>query len=376
MVKNIGIYSIPFGYGPTGKALTIASFLDNAIKVNLFTYGAALSLAQNSNYNVENCLSRNVCDWDTDALLQNAIFIVIMDFTVAKQLISKYPNLRVIFFDSLLWWRKSIENIPVCSCTYIAQDFPGTQEAANRMFSKNWKPYITGPIVKAYNKSIKSQQRIMLINYGGIESPHIKLGCNTNFHILMTKCLIETLKYFSFNIVFAGNASAIYNLKSIFRNHLHNIRFLALSHENFVYHLSLTKLLITTPGIETTYESFSMDVPTIFLPPLNSTQNQQLNEFAKSGFWDPRASLGYERSMVEKDFVDYRLETVNLLNIFESLINNLSKRKQFQSGLHDQIHKLENKDCRETQILLQKNFLARLQKTDVDLFRNIVLGHQ
>ncbi len=134
MKRRILIYSIPFGFGPTGKSIVLANNLSKTHDVQILTFSHSLHLLKKSTYgmNIFDCHSRDIEQWNPSLFEGIDTFISIMDLQVIRSVKTKYRHIKTIFIDSLLSWRinesltnfyEGIEFIDF----YIAQYFPGIE---------------------------------------------------------------------------------------------------------------------------------------------------------------------------------------------------------------------------------------------------------
>jgi len=306
-MAKVFIYSIPFGFGPTGKAITIAKRLKATHSVTIASFGHAINLLNKSLEGVQilDCHSREVHLWPQEILNEANIFISIMDLRVVKQFASLYPQRKIIFVDSLLWWRtlhpNSIEHIDF----YVTQYFPGV----NEVIAKLPEPklfHIVSPIIGTdfLDAPKLKRQPMILVHYGGLSSPVIKFIHYEPYITKLTDTFIEySTKFDGLDIVVSGNQEAMDLLKIRFRN-IQNAHFECLPYDSFQKCLALADCFITTPGLEAAYESFFLNTPVIFLPPTNSTQLSQVLQFSKFGL---AVALGSEEICFLNDLFTLRL---------------------------------------------------------------------
>lgn len=341
-MKKVVIYSIPFGFGPTSKAITIANRLKSFHEVFLLSFGHTIQLLKNSINDVPifDCKTREVDKWKNLNFYDCDIFICIMDLQVLNNFKIIYPKIKNIFIDSLSWWREfaqinDSENIDY----YIAQYFPGVPKLTNTL--DNSRFYVVSPIMEPFNDVSERFDQLpkILVHYGGISSPIIDSLDYLPFLIKTTEMLIQALtKLGKCNLVFTGNLNAMEILRSYFRNN-ENTSFSCLPHHEFQKRMSESDYFITTPGIEATYESFSLKKPAIFLPPLNSTQLGQFIRFLESSLpvLIDKASLCTLHDIARVK-VPYQTQTLELCNFanklagrddfkdtFEVIMNNLNE---------------------------------------------------
>jgi hypothetical protein len=361
MQKKILIYSIPFGFGPTGKAIILANHLRKKHDVHIASFGHSLYLIKKSIYNISisDCRSRNIEEWDAYLLDNVDTVISIMDLQVVRSVKTKYPNVRTIFIDSLLSWRVDEyshnfleENLTFIDF-YIAQHFPGIDNLIlQAKFLKSIKKlYLVSPIISK-NDTFRTKNGVddcLLIHYGGVNSPVVTFQQYLPFLKNTTEAIIKDF-YGKVRLFFAGNIELMEYLKDSFQEYSCTI-FDCFSHDDFLQLLSQSIIFVTTPGIESSYESFSFGKPTLFLYPLNSTQLHQVQHFVDMGFSSTITRLGLDdfRYISTKD-IPFRKKTLDLCNLCNKLSYNGEYKQIVSSAIYDLYNSNESiQDCLDKQ---------------------------
>ncbi|MCZ0756143.1 hypothetical protein [Anoxybacillus sp. J5B_2022] len=290
-MKKIICTATSFGYGPVSKLITICKNLKKlGLELELIGDGIALELANHTDYfnkvyrynftNIEDssCIKFSKIFREADLMLNvlepNAVLIA-----------NKY-EIPTIYIDSLFWMWEDIPPILHNVKYYIAQRFPGISSKIKR-FSKEIKNfYLCGPIVDTSFTSEGGRDDLLLINFSGLETPFTKIGENLYYPEAIMSNLISPLNESSWKeIVVTGNKSIMQHFKKLygqfFRGH-----FKHLSHDNFLELMSKAKMIITSPGLTTTYEALVYGTPIRFLPPQNYSQALMLNFYQRCGFSD------------------------------------------------------------------------------------------
>ncbi len=341
MKRKILIYSIPFGFGPTGKAIIIANHLTNLHSVQIATFAHSLHLLKKSTYgmNIFDCHSRNIEEWDVSMFESIDTFISVMDLQVIRSVKTKYPHIKTIFIDSLLSWRieesltNFLEDIKFIDF-YIAQYFPGIE---NHISQKKYQNiHIVAPLLEK-DLILESKNNIysdhLLIHYGGVSSPVAHFEKCLSFLEKTTEIIIKEF-HSKMRLFFAGNIELMKHLQIIF-NDFPDTVFDCFSHSDFQEILSQSVAYITTPGVESSYESFFHKKPTLFLPPTNSTQLHQIKKFLDMGCLSTvtSSSMNSIQNINAKD-TEYRQKTEELCNFCNRLSLEPSYKEMIISDIY------------------------------------------
>ncbi|MBA7592222.1 hypothetical protein ES708_34400 [subsurface metagenome] len=146
------------------------------------------------------------------------------------------------------------------------------------------------------------------------------------------------------------------------------------SHEEFLTLIKSTNLLMSVPGLTSTFEAFSLSIPTLFLPPMNYSQLLNLQKLKNSGVAD--YSINWHDLYDVPDEILEETQGVSLVESFltKSLINNemqISMKNRFETEINNKenLHSLANK---------QKCFFEKCGGVGtheaVNLIKNLIYG--
>ncbi len=331
-MKKILIYAAPFSYGPTGKALSLASHLKDLYQVELAGYNTSYELMKlDRNLPLINYKFRDFEELNDPTLLDYDLIISCSDLKLASR--ANQLGIKSIMLDSLFWWiAPSLEEI-LSTDAYVVQDFLGVQEALSALPQNCSNIYKVGAVLRKDIDKLKDQnqrENHILINYGGLESPYVKVPRDSNYPFIMTKLLTGLFReYSSFKFTVTGNSQAMRILSRDYSAY-ENVKFETLQHDDFIACIAKSKLILTSPGIETFYESIFLATPSVLLLPNNSSQYWQLLALINSGIESPVCHYNYYGKMCEheRDFdeaneiktvlksLDYLSESKELLNSY------------------------------------------------------------
>lgn len=294
----------PFGFGPTAAIATFFPYLrDKFDYVGYIGKNHTLDLQKDLPYDAMHDVSQASESEIKETLGKYHIFVTALDFEMAA--VAKAAGLKVIIYDPLTWYWKIVPDVVSQSDLYIAQDFFGVQERLQKepaLFPENIQ--IVPPIVS--QRRPRTSKRHTLINLGGLQNP--LWSVDDVFHY--AKTFIEAIKGCVSEseelIIATSNAIAVKlnddKVRSYTRSEMYDI-------------LENTKYAFMTSGLGNIYDAAKFDIPTIWLPPANDSQGQQLDLLKKHGMSDGQidwADLGKP--------IDYFAEqTIVLKNIKDAI---------------------------------------------------------
>ncbi len=294
-MKKILIYAAPFSYGPTGKALSLASHLKDDYDIEFAGYDTSWELIALDSMSVSKKSQPIRLDiLDDKTLLNYSLIISCSDLSLALR--AKSLDIKSVMFDSVFWWRSpKLEDISLIDA-YIVQDFLGVERAIDALQNKPSNLHKVGAVfrknISQLEKASGRTKRIV-INYGGIESPYIQVPKDSKYPFIMTDILSSLFTTKSdFEFVVTGKNHIMKALADEYQNYC-NVRFETLEHNAFLSCLAKSDLVITTPGIETFYETTYFGKSSVLLLPHNSTQYLQLLALIDAGLESPVCHYNY-----------------------------------------------------------------------------------
>lgn len=328
-MKKILIYSIPYGYGPTGKAIAIANELSPMHMVTLTSFHHSLQIMEGcNNVKIIDCKSRNFSEWDRAIFTDIDILISVMDLRLIKFVAVHFPHIRTVFVDSLFWWRKTFDEIPFDTCDlFLIQTFPGVAERIEQIpLAYRDKFYEVSPITTMYNTpAITHAPNHIVLHFGGVNSLIAHWTMYTEYFEYITETVFQRIRDSDITLTVAGNQDLMNYLTAKYSD-LPASTFQCLSNRSFHETLNTASLLITTCGIEATHEAFQYEVPTIFLPPVNGTQLYQSKVLIQQKLPVIHLStLAYHFDTVIQGNLDYKRETAEISRIINTVFTGSEK---------------------------------------------------
>ncbi len=290
-MRKVLVYSIPFGSGPTAKALVIAERLRRQHSVQLATYSHGLDLARRSGsgLSVIDTAGRGI--GELKPILDEGldVLVSVMDLTVARLVKEYSPGTAVVFVDSLLSWRLheypdlALGDLDVVDL-YIAQYDPGLdlEQLSSRLRPPgDWLHLVLPLVVPVGPASVEEHGSGLLLHYGGVSSPVAAARRYMRFIRSTTSVVLDVVRG-SCDVAIAS-VEDVARVLATSNVQAAGTRYGCFGYGAFQRAIGRTQLLVTTPGLETTYEGIAAGRPVLLLPPLNSTQLHQVMSFHSAG---------------------------------------------------------------------------------------------
>jgi hypothetical protein len=270
--NRVAFVAAPYGFGPSSKAVAISSHLPDSIERDFFGAGPPLDLARAS-LEFANCtrLDFGAPAEEVAEVLAQYRVVVFVNTTRFLAAASRNDN-SLMFVDTLAWIRGSWPCPLPPESAYFAQRFFDYGFSADLEGADSF--YATSAIVPKTLTTPKDPTAIPskspIVHCGGLYSPAMRPGADAAFVTHLCTALNEIRL----------------PVRAILPKHLHS-RFAALAISDVSLidcspvdvgeHIEGSLFALTTSGIEFTYESVLLGVPTLFLPPFNATQLLQLD---------------------------------------------------------------------------------------------------
>lgn len=328
----------PFGFGPTAAIASFFPYLrDKFGYVGYLGKNHTLDLQNGLPYDSIHDTSKLHEDDIKQIVSQYDIFLTALDFETAS--LAKSLGLKVIIYDPLTWYWKIVPDIVRQCDLYFSQDFFGVKERIkNERYLFPRATQVIPPIVS--RKRLRTSKKYVLINLGGLQNPLWSVDDVS----LYAKTFIEAIKGclpIGEKVIIATSKAITERLndkdaKSYTRAEMHDI-------------LENTKYAFMTPGLGNIYDVAKFDIPTVWLPPANDSQGQQLDLLRKHEMSDAQidwTDLG--RTM------DYFAEQSEVLRkIKEAIYSNLGS-SELKSNIMRTYKQISKKESSSTGALLDE----------------------
>lgn len=288
MRPRVLVLAAPFGYGPAARSLLIAEALCDGADVTIFTNRDALHF-------VNRFKRPQVTSLDgvfTTAFAGAAdfapydLFISLNNEPAVHHLIRWGLQARAVFVDSILPWRSA--NSPVGFRAdiraYLAQDFPGAAPCLKTCHAQTVA--LTAPMVwtrpgDATRDATQQRPRNVTLHLGGVTSPLVSWAMLQRPIEQIVASVLTLTRAQGRRLSVIGSR----NLGTLAAAHDGDVTMLGdVSPPQAAALIGSSELLVSTPGIGAVFEAMSCGVPTLLLPPMNSTQSMQYSVFTERGY--------------------------------------------------------------------------------------------
>jgi hypothetical protein len=283
--------------------------------------------------------------------------VVLSAMDRSSVMLAEKLKVSTIWLDTLFWWYDEIPGYMLNVDCYIKQNTLNDEKNCNKYAGKIKNLHSVGPIVDLSPLKKINKANQVVVAYGGMEAEGIfKVGVDSHYPYIVTDLLINRVDFSNYEkILFTGNERVIKELDAKYGNE--KFIFKALPHNTFIQELANSQISLMVPGLETPLEAFSYRIPTIFLPPSNSSQYVQLDDFINRG-----------AATMSVHFTDYyprlNFEGKNLgemLQIFLEQLHIFEKDGIVQSDVAKKVNNfIHSKELYDTQIVAQEKFIDML----------------
>ncbi|MET7715607.1 hypothetical protein [Streptomyces sp. NPDC005407] len=275
-----------FAFGPAGKLVTVAEKLSRqGHQLTFVGYGTAFQLARRSGF------WEDVVERDTDgesfgrycehSLRSFDLLISCVDRSSAEE--AKRLHVPVVWLDPLSWWWDELPDWISDLDLRITQRSIGSEPAGHASQQRS-NHVVVGPIVESIPRPEAALSATdLLVNFGGGEAAGwYELGKDTNYPLVVVEALHSHVDMTRFSsVTITGGERFVSECRRRWPDSPYS--FECLGHQEFLGRLASSCAFLTVPGLEAPLEAWSAGIPTLFLPPSNSSQYVQLDEYRRQG---------------------------------------------------------------------------------------------
>jgi len=268
--------AVSFGFGPVSKLLSLCELLNQKHSLSFIGSGCSLSLAQKTNiFEKIIVLDTTSTNHFNDSVPFSGYDVVLSVMNPLFGRAALENGCKLIVIDSLFYMWDKIDPVwEECDLLIIQSFF---EEKKRLLSTHNFtNAQIVGPIISTQIEPKKQNvHNTLLINFGGADYPYIKNFNDIQLFIRKLTLEIERIDIFDEKIITIG-PRCLQSMKELERN---GFKVRSFSHDEFLFQLSKSSTLLTIPGLTSSFESFCLAIPTLFLPPLNYSQFLNLRTF-------------------------------------------------------------------------------------------------
>lgn len=284
MRPRLLVLAAPFGYGPASKALMVAKALSPDWEVTVFSARDAMRFIDKFKPQGVRCLEgvfQRALPGDADLRAFDA-FVSINNEPAVHHLVDHGQAGRTIFLDSILPWRAihSPVGFGQSILAYLVQDFPGADGCLDLCHADVVR--LTAPMVwaQATTRQFALHAGHVVVHLGGVTSPLVDWS-------MLEKAIAAVIEEVTAAAARHGRAVKVVGSRHLASMPSTDPRAALLGEVNppdLADLMRTSDVLVTTPGLGAIYEALACRVPVVVLPPMNSTQLHQYNEFTSRGF--------------------------------------------------------------------------------------------
>lgn len=266
-----------FGFGPSVAVASIFPYLRSRFKnIGFVGTGHTLDVQRKLPYNATYDITGLSGDSEEAKLKEIAskydVFFTAMDFPMAKRM-RDLGIPKIARYDALAWYWPQLPEGLGGKDLYLAQDFFGVSERLEADKQRFTEGHVVPPLIP------KRQERKgdhVLINLGGLQNPLWTTDVTTMYARRLIAALYTTIPT-SEKIMIATSKVIAERIGS---------PNLIYTREEMKKVLAQSKYAFMTPGLGNIYDSAVYGIPTIWLPPANDSQGQQLDLLRENGMLD------------------------------------------------------------------------------------------
>lgn len=273
---SVAFVAAPYGFGPSSKAMAISSCLPRSLRRVFVGQGPSLAMARRSN-EFSSCMHIDFRG-STSAAEQMLMEFDALVFVNSARFItsSLMANRPTILVETLAWLRSTPPKQVANLRGFFVQRFFDHPLSSALETAPNL--HLVGPIVpRSIARAAESLRtapltRGPIVHCGGLFSPMMVEGACDEF---VAQTLGALRNYCGpIRAVLPPHAGEILAAEGSVKGDLSLVECSSLDAQN---HIAGSEFALTTTGIEFTYESILLGVPTLFLPPFNASQRFQVD---------------------------------------------------------------------------------------------------
>lgn len=291
MRKKLLIVAAPFGYGPAARALLLARGLADTADVTILSFGDAYRFIDRFKPGAVACREGGFRAAFPRAaeLAPFTLVVSVNNEPAVHHLIELDLAARTVFVDSILPWRAAHSPITFAAplCAYLVQDFPGVEASlaachahiVERVAPMVWSGAGAGGAGGA-GASRQPPLGHVTLHLGGVTSPLVTWAMLRQPIEQIFLRTHELTRRFGRRLSVIGSR----HLATLTPANADDVVIRAdISPPETAELLGQSELLLSTPGIGAIFEAMTGGVPTLVLPPMNSTQLLQYGVFTDRG---------------------------------------------------------------------------------------------
>jgi len=255
-----------FGFGPTAAIADFFPYLRKSFQyIGFVGRGHSLDLQRSFEYDeIIDLSGREPSAFDA-IVSEYDLFFTALHFDKAER--AAALGIPTIIYDPLTWfWPEIPPVVARKEVLYLAQGFHGVKKLIQDKEKKFGQPLVVPPLIKRVAR--ESCPTILLLNLGGLINPFWSIQTCCDYAIAMIRAVKEVADpSLELRILCSSQVVRLIPDEGI----------QTFSREEVKTLLPQVRIAIQTPGLANIYDAAAHDLPTLFLPPANDSQGQQLD---------------------------------------------------------------------------------------------------
>jgi hypothetical protein len=239
-------------------------------------------------------------------------------------------GLWVAIYDPLTWYWKNIAPVVKSCDLYLAQDFFGVRERMSGEAASFGQAEVIAPVISA-TPSWRGERWHTLLNLGGLNNPYWSAQDTLAYARLVVESVVRSGAVQG-PLIIAANATIASELRQY---GAHNF-----SRAQMQSVLACAKYAFMTPGLGNIYDAAHHAVPTIWLPPANDSQGQQLRLLAANNMADGALDWPDFVPGAATAALDYKGDQAQVLQQLTALVASTAGSAELQQNLAGRMEKL------------------------------------
>lgn len=322
--KRLLLNAEPFGFGPTAAIADCFPYLrEHFGEVGYVGVGFTLDLQRPLPYSklhdVTGVQAELLDAVLADIFSQYDVFLTALDFGMAEK--ARAAGLTVVVYDPLTWYWKTIPPVVKDVDLYIAQDFFGVRERIEA------EPHAFGTEPNTSNADVRKpkpghvqvvppiigdiahaqgERNTVLLNLGGLNNPFWSVEGTLAY----ARFIVEAFSAVAEDVEVVITANKCIAANARIAQELAEFGVQNLSRTQMQEVLKGAKFALMTPGLGNVYDAARFDIPTIWLPPANDSQGQQLMMLVEADMIDGHVDWHH---LLPGKGIDYNAEQTEVL---------------------------------------------------------------
>ena len=289
-----------FGFGPASKLLLLAGKLRASANLRATYLGDGCAYELCSSGPFDTVLYGDPTDLRRESLLNRQLAsadVLVSSMEFKPLAAARNLGLTTIVFDSLFWMWPELSCDPKNVNLYFCQNFLGVKDRVAEL-GRPANLHVVPPLTLAEQFAWQGGGTVIL-NFGGMDNPYADKAGVLGYAVCMLKALLEECRRQGVGLEVCGRSWVNRELSRIFADGFACLGTLA--PEAFQARLRQARCLITSPGLETLYEAFTLGVPTFMLPAQNNSQAFQAQKLKRE---IPRLAGVEWQDLMKTDLLD------------------------------------------------------------------------